>query len=399
MKDFIEVLGNLQKWKYKRLISYKQEAHGSWRSAWEPTWPLTKVPEVAHILSFYTREGGGGVEIELIFALWEAFLAWNFAVSQSSRSCTYTLSTPGRWNWAYVCSMDSLFWDIGDVLQKLPYLAMKLAISQYNSRSCTYSPSTPRDRNWAHFRSMGSCCRDTSWFSKLPYLRMKLGHWQKFRKLYILSFYHRGCNWAYFCSTGSVFRDAGCFSLGKVTPFYPCCLRGSKLSWICSTGGMQFPRYKPIFKIAIFGHETWPLAKVPEVSHILTFYPRGMKLSLFFSLYEHRFPIFRRILKIAMLGHETWPLAKVPEVAHILSVDFLKTLKIKKILLLYFILLLIMGSLARPGQPHMYKYKVQDVIEAIMERQQLPRLTTWLVSTWLIDKVRKGTSLPIMARL
>ena len=72
------------------------------------------------------------------------------------------------------------------------------------------------------------------------------------------------------------------------------------------------------FKIAIFEHETWPLAKVPEVAHILPFYPRGSKLSLF-SLYRQQFPRYRPIFKIAIFGHETWPLAKVPEVAHMLS--------------------------------------------------------------------------------
>ncbi len=46
--------------------------------------------------------------------------------------------------------------------------------------------------------------------------------------------------------------------------------------------GQQFPRYRPIFKIAIFGHETWPLAKVPEVAHLVSFYPRGVDISAYF---------------------------------------------------------------------------------------------------------------------
>ena len=38
----------------------EQEAHGPWRSTWEPTWPLTKAAEVAHTPSFYPmREGEG----------------------------------------------------------------------------------------------------------------------------------------------------------------------------------------------------------------------------------------------------------------------------------------------------------------------------------------------------
>ncbi len=40
--------------------------------------------------------------------------------------------------------------------------------------------------------------------------------------------------------------------------------------------GLWFSRYKQIIKIAIFGHETWPLAKVPEVTHVLSFYPQGI---------------------------------------------------------------------------------------------------------------------------
>ena len=67
----------------------------------------------------------------------------------------------------------------------------------------------------------------------------------------------------------------------------------------------------PIFKITIFGHDTWP-------SYTLFLPPGGgAKLSLF-SLYGQRFPRYGAILKISIFGHETWPLAKVPEVAHIL---------------------------------------------------------------------------------
>ena len=99
------------------------------------------------------------------------------------------------------------------------------------------------------------------------------------------------------------------------TPFLP---QGSTLN-LFSLYQQQFPRYGPIFKIAIFGHETWPLVKVPEVAHtcIYFFYPTGLKLGLFL-LYGQRFPRYRPIFKIAILGHETWQ-AKVPEVAHITS--------------------------------------------------------------------------------
>ena len=76
-------------------------------------------------------------------------------------------------------------------------------------------------------------------------------------------------------------------------------------------------RYGPIFKLPIFGHETWSLAEVPEVAHIGSFYPKGSKFSLFL-LNGQRFPRYGGpIFKIAIFGHETWPLAKVPEVAYI----------------------------------------------------------------------------------
>ncbi len=59
-------------------------------------------------------------------------------------------------------------------------------------------------------------------------------------------------------------------------------------------------------------------AWIPEVAHILSFYPRGWKLSLYF-LYGQRFPRYRPIFKIAIFGHETWQVAKVTEIAHIHS--------------------------------------------------------------------------------
>ena len=109
---------------------------------------------------------------------------------------------------------------------------------------------------------------------------MNLCNWPKFQKLHIYPHSTpRGRNWTYFHS--------------------------------------MFLRYGQIFKIAISGHETGPLPKVPEVAHILSFYPRWSKLSLF-SLYRQRFPRYGQIFKIAIFGHETWLLAQIPEVAHII---------------------------------------------------------------------------------
>ncbi len=87
--------------------------------------------------------------------------------------------------------------------------------------------------------------------------------------------------------------------------FYP---RGSKLS-LFLLYWQQFPRYGPIFKIAIFGHETWNLKKVPKVVYAISFYPSGSKLSLLL-LYGQRFLRYGPIFNIAIFGYETWNLKK-----------------------------------------------------------------------------------------
>ena len=48
-----------------------------------------------------------------------------------------------------------------------------------------FSLSTPVGRNWTYCCSMNSGFWDTDWFSTLPYLSLKLGHYQKFQKLHI----------------------------------------------------------------------------------------------------------------------------------------------------------------------------------------------------------------------
>ena len=140
--------------------------------------------------------------------------------------------------------------------QRYQYMYKTLVGIQHDFRNChiwawilaifakateaAHVPSIQWGQNYAYFRSTGSSFRGTGIFTKLPYLGTKFDHWQKFQKLDINSFYTRGPKLGWF----SLYRQA-------------------------------FPRYGPIFKIAIFGHETWPLAKVPEVAHILSFYPRG----------------------------------------------------------------------------------------------------------------------------
>ncbi len=95
--------------------------------------------------------------------------------------------------------------------------------------------------------------------------------------------------------------------------FYP---RGSKLS-LFSLYGQRFPRYGSIFKIAIFGHKTWPLAKVPEIAHTLS--THGVEIELIFALQAAVSEIRTDFhFKIAMFRHDTFPLAKILEVAQAL---------------------------------------------------------------------------------
>ena len=121
---------------------------------------------------------------------------------------------------------------------------------------------------------------------------MKLGLWPKLH-IHTLSTLGGGQNWAYCSSTGSGSRDMGRFSklpclgmkLSGQSPrsctyglFLP--QSGSKLS-LFLLYGQRFLRYGPIFKIAIFGHETWQVSKVPEVAHMLSFYPGGWNWAYF----------------------------------------------------------------------------------------------------------------------
>ena len=168
---------------------------GPCRSAWEPTWPLTKVSDVAHILSFYTM--WVEIEIELIFTLSAVvseirvdfenchIWAWNLAFGQSFRSCTYTLFLPQRVEIDFIFTLRAMVSMIRADFQNghiWPWTwpghwpkFQKLHI---------YTLSTPGGQNWAYFASMDSSFWDTSRFSKLPYLDMKFGHWPKFHKLH-----------------------------------------------------------------------------------------------------------------------------------------------------------------------------------------------------------------------
>ncbi len=118
-----------------------------------------------------------------------------------------------------------------------------------------------------------------------------------------LSFYPRGQNRAYFHSTGSGFEILTNFqncliwvwnvAIGKssrsctYTLFLP---PGVEIELIF-TLRVAVSEILAVFNIAIFGHETWLMAKVPEVANmLLSFYPSTSKLGLFL-LYQQPFSI------------------------------------------------------------------------------------------------------------
>ena len=71
-----------------------------------------------------------------------------------------------------------------------------LCVSFYNKPFLSYWPIFGKE---AYFYPIGSGFGDTSRFSKLPYLNMKLSKWPKFQKLHIYTLStQRGRNWAYF---------------------------------------------------------------------------------------------------------------------------------------------------------------------------------------------------------
>ncbi len=104
-----------------------------------------------------------------------------------------------------------------------------------------------------------------------------------------------GWNWAFFPLRAAISKIQADFqnchiwawslTIGKssrsctYTLFLP---NGSKLS-LFSLYGQRFPRYRSIFKIALLGHETWPLTKGPEVAHTLSFNSQRVEVKLIFA--------------------------------------------------------------------------------------------------------------------
>ncbi len=152
-----------------------------------------------------------------------------------------------------------------------------------------------------------------------PLHENQLGHWPKFQKLHIHSLCTPGGrNWAYFalCTAvseiGAGFQNSHIWIWNlaidqssrscKYTLFLP---RESKLSLFLLYGQL-FLRYWAFFKLAILGHETWPLAKVQEVAQIF-FLSQEVEIELIFTL-RAVVSKTRAIFKITIFGHETYTL-------------------------------------------------------------------------------------------
>ena len=120
------------------------------RQQWACTWPLTNLPEVAHILAVCPK----GAKLNLFLSNgqrfprnWPIFNSififghntWPLAkVPEVAHILSFY---PEGRNWAYFCSRGSSFRDTGP-FSKLPYLGMKL--NGQSARSCTYTLFLPQ---------------------------------------------------------------------------------------------------------------------------------------------------------------------------------------------------------------------------------------------------------------
>ena len=179
---------------------------------------------------------------------------------------------------------------------------------------------------------MAGSLQNTVWFLTLLFLVLKLDHGLKFQKLHIPSLSNAE-SWyrAYFCSSACgvwdtsqfstlqyLFKKAGLWQSSKVdTSTLSVIPRKLKLKFYLSLCGQRFSRYRLIFTITIFGHETWQLANAPEVAHTPFF-----RISAMFRCTGYGFPDTGGFstLNIATFGHEIWPLAKFQKL-HIFSVS------------------------------------------------------------------------------
>ncbi len=171
--------------------------------------------------------------------------AWNLAIGQSARSCTYSLSTPEG-------SKLSLFSLYGQHFLRYGMI-IKIAIFGHETQALSKVPGYMR------------------FLPQRVEIELIFALWAVVSEL--LADFQNCHIWAWILVSGPSARSY------KHTLFLP---QGIKIELIFAL------RYGPIFKTAIFmifGHETWPLTKVPEVAHVYTlFLPQGVKIELIFAL-------------------------------------------------------------------------------------------------------------------
>ena len=175
---------------------------------------------------------------------------------------------------------------------------------------------------------MGSILWIISWFSKFQFWGMKLGHWPKLRQLHIpwrveielilallavlseiLDVFQNSHTWSWNFAIGQSSRRCT----------YALSTSGG---WNCMSlfaiYRQHFPRYRPIFKITIFGHETLPIGQSSRsCTHSLCL-SQGVKIELIFALWA---VVSERRADFKNCHIWAWNLvlAKVPEVAHIIA--------------------------------------------------------------------------------
>ncbi len=140
---------------------------------------------------------------------------------------------------------------------------------------------------------MGSDFRDNGWFSKLSYLGMKLACLaigQIPEVAHILSF-PQGVKIEFILTLRAEvseiladFQKLSYFGMNSRSCTYALFLLQRVEIKLIFALRAAVSEIRTIFKIATFGHETWQVAKVPEVAHIHSFYPKGSKLSFFLSM-------------------------------------------------------------------------------------------------------------------
>ncbi len=194
-------------------------------------------------------------------------------------------------------------------------------------KSCIWTLYTRWGCNFSLFSLHGKWFPKYRLISKLSYLGIKPGIWKSSRSCIwtLFLFLPKGVEmeliftlWAAVSKIRADFQNYHIWAWNLEfeksarsfiwTLLYP---RGSKLSSF-SLYGQRFLRYGLIYKIVIFGHETWPLAKIPEVAHtvylVVSFYPRGRNGGYFRSR-SSGFRDMGRFTKLPYLGMKFghWP--------------------------------------------------------------------------------------------